>query len=117
MVTPGLVPLFRTYWEYFVSEETNPFTENFAAVISPYALDPSNAVAAHKPAVLSQQVYSLTMSGDPMEFLLCHPTLGFDPGDDPGRLGLVHSISQYDTHIDRPTSPGTRRHLGHEATS
>ena len=112
MVTPGLVPLFRTYWEYFVSVETNPFTENFAAVISPYALDPSNAAAAHKPAVLSQQVYSLTMSGDPMEFLLCHPTLGFDPGDDPGRLGLVHSISQYDTHIDRPTSPRDKEAFG-----
>ena len=35
MVTLGLVPPFRTYREYFVSEEMNPFTDNFAAVMSP----------------------------------------------------------------------------------
>ena len=43
MVTPGLVPPFKTYQEYFASEETNPFTDNFAAVMAPYALDPANA--------------------------------------------------------------------------
>ena len=50
MVAPGLVPLFKTYQEYFSSEETNPFTDNFAAVMAPYALDPANAAAAHEPA-------------------------------------------------------------------
>ena len=45
------------------------------------------------------------MSGDPTAFLLCHQTLGFDSGDDPGRLGLVHSISRYDARIGRPASP------------
>ena len=45
------------------------------------------------------------MSGDPKAFLLCHPTLGFDSGDDLGRLGLVHSISRYDARIGRPASP------------
>ena len=73
--------------------------------MAPYALDPSNAVAAHEPAPLARQVYSSTMSGDPTAFLLCHLTLGFDSGDDPGRLGLVHSISRYDACIDRPASP------------
>ena len=73
--------------------------------MAPYALDTANAAAAHKPATLSRQVYSSTMSGDPMSFLLCHPTLGFDPGDDPGRLGLVHSISRYDARIGCPASP------------
>ena len=53
MVTPGLVPPFRTYREYFASEETNPFTEKFAAVMAPYALDPANTMAAHEPAVLA----------------------------------------------------------------
>ena len=50
-------------------------------------------------------VYSSTMSGDPTVFLLCHPTLGFDSGDDPGHLGLVHLISRYDARIGRPASP------------
>ena len=45
------------------------------------------------------------MSSDPTAFLLSHPTLGFDSGDDPGRLGLVHSISRYDARISRPASP------------
>ena len=90
MVTPGLVPPFKTYREYFASKETNPFTDNFAAVMASYALYPANAMAAHEPAALSRQVYSSTMSGDPMEFLLCHPTLGFDSGYKPGRLILVH---------------------------
>ena len=105
MATPGLVPLFKTYREYFASEETNPFTDNFAAVMAPYAIDPANAAAAHEPATLSRQVYSSTISGDPTTFPLCHPTFGFDPGDNPGRLSLVHSISRYDTRIGRPTSP------------
>ena len=105
MVKQGMVPPFRTYQEYFASEETNPFTDNFAAVMAPYALDPANAAAAHKPAALSQQVYSSTMSGEPTAFLLCHPTLGFRPGDNPGRLGLFHSISLYDACIGRPASP------------
>ena len=105
MVTPGLVPPFKTYREYFASEETNLFTDNFAAVMAPYALYPANATAAHEPAALAQQVYSSTMAGDPTAFLLCHPTLGFDSGDDPGRLSLVHSISRYDARISRPASP------------
>ena len=61
MVTPGLVPPLTTYQEYFASKETNLFTDNFAAIMAPYALDPANAAAAHKPAALSWQVYSLTM--------------------------------------------------------
>ena len=73
--------------------------------MAPYALDPANAVSAHEPAALAQQVYSSTMSGDPTAFLLCHPTLGFDSVDDPGRLSLVHSISRYYAHIGRPASP------------
>ena len=105
MVTPGLMPLVKTYREYFASEETNPFTDNFAAVMAPYALDPANAAATHEPAALARQAYYSTMSGDPTAFLLCHPTLGFYSGDDPGRLGLVHSISRYDARIGRPTSP------------
>ena len=52
------------------------------------------------------------MSGDPTAFLLCHPTLGFDSGDDPGRLGLVHSISRYDARIGRPTSPWDYKAFG-----
>ena len=31
--------------------------------------------------------------------------LGFDYGDNPGRLSLVHSISRYDACIRRPASP------------
>ena len=112
MVTPGLVPPFRTYREYFASEETNPFTDNFAVVMAPYSLDPDNAAAAHEPAALACQVYSSTMSGDPTAFLLCHPTLGFDSGDDPGRLGLVHSISRYDARIGRPASPWDEEAFG-----
>ena len=105
MATPGLVPPFKTYREYFASEETNLFTNNFAAVMAPYALDPTNAAATHEPAELSRQVYSSTMSGDPTAFLLCHPNLGFDPGNDPSRLSLVHWIIRYDAHISRPASP------------
>ena len=73
--------------------------------MAPYALDPANAAAAHEPAALSRQVYSSTMSGDPTAFLLCHPTLGFDSGDNPGRLGLVHLMIRYDARIGRPASP------------
>ena len=105
MVTSGLVPPFRTYREYFASEEANPFTDNFAAVMAPYALDPANPAAAHEPDALARKVYYSTMSSDPTALLLCHPTLGFDSGDDPGRLGLVHSISRYDARIGRPASP------------
>ena len=45
------------------------------------------------------------MSGDPTAFLLWHQTPGFDPGDNPGRLSLVHLISWYDARIGHPTSP------------
>ena len=79
--------------------------DNFAAVMAPYAIDPANATAAHKPATLSRQVYSSTMSGDPTAFLLCCPTLDFDPGNELGRLSLVHLISRYDARISRPASP------------
>ena len=102
MVTPGLVPPFKTYREYFASEETKPFTDNFVAVMAPYALDPANTAAAHKPAALAWKVYSSTISGDPTSFLLCYPTLGFDSGDNPVQLGLVHSISRYDACIGLP---------------
>ena len=53
MATPRLVPSFKTYREYFASEKTNLFMDNFAAVMVPYALYPANAAAAHKPAALS----------------------------------------------------------------
>ena len=56
MVTPGLMPPFKTYREYFASEETNPFTENFVAVMVTYALDSANTAAAHEPAALARQV-------------------------------------------------------------
>ena len=72
--------------------------------MAPYALDPANATAAHEPAALSRKFYSSNMSDEPMEFLLCHTNLGFDPGNDPGRLGLVHLISRYDARIS-PASP------------
>ena len=72
--------------------------------MAPYDIDPANAAAAHEPAVLSRQVYSLTKSGDPTAFLLCHLTLDFDPGDDPSRLSRVHLISRYDTWMGRPAS-------------
>ena len=62
MVTPGLVPPFRTYREYCVNKETNLFTDNFVAVMAPYALDPANAAAAHEPATLARQVYSPGMT-------------------------------------------------------
>ena len=58
METPRLVPPFKTYREYFAKEETNPFMDNLAAVMTPYALDPANATAAHEPDALSRQVYS-----------------------------------------------------------
>ena len=58
MVTPGRVPPFRTYRDYFSSEETNPFTDNFAVFMAPYALDTANAAVAHEPAALARQVYS-----------------------------------------------------------
>ena len=112
MAKPGLVPLFKTYRDYFASKETNEFTENFAAVMAPYALDPANVAAAHKPAALSRKIYSSTMSGEPTAFLLCHSTLGFDPGDDPGRISLVHMISRYDTRIGRPASPWDNEAFG-----
>ena len=112
MVTPGLVHPFKTYQEYFASKETNLFTDNFAAVVAPYALDPANAAAAHEPAALARQVYSSTMSGDPMAFLLCHPTLVFDSGNDPGRLSLVHSIIRYDARIGRPVPPWDEEAFG-----
>ena len=70
--------------------------------MAPNALEPANAAAAHEPTALARKVYSSTMSDDPTAFLLCHPTLGFESGDDPGRLGLVHSISRYDARIGRP---------------
>ena len=54
MATPGLVPQFKTYRECFASDETNLFTDNFVAVMAPYALDPVNAAAAHEPAALSR---------------------------------------------------------------
>ena len=80
--------------------------------MAPYALDPANAAAAHKPAALSRHFYSSTMSGKPTAFLLCHPTLSFDPGNDPGRLGLVHLISRYNARIGRPASPWDDKSFG-----
>ena len=112
MATPGLVPLFKTYGEYFANEETNPFTDNFSAVMDPYALDPANSAATHKPAALSRNFYSSTMSSDPTDLLLCHTTLGFDPGNDHGHLSLVHLISRYDAHIGRPSSPWDNKAFG-----
>ena len=112
LVTPGLVPPFRTYRENFASKDTNPFTDNFAAFMAPYALDPANAAASNEPAALARKVYSSTMSGDPMAFLLCHPTLGFDSGNNPGRLGLILSIIRYDACIGRPASPWDDKAFG-----
>ena len=62
-------------------------------------------MAAHEPAALAWQVYSLTISGNPTSFLLFRLTLGFDSGDDPSRLGLVHSLRRYDARIVCPASP------------
>ena len=73
--------------------------------MAPYALDLANAAAAHETAALARQVYSSTMSGDPTASLLCHSILGFDSGDDPSRLSLVHSISRYDARIGHPAFP------------
>ena len=112
MATPGLVPPFKTYREYFASEETNPFRDNFAAVMPPYAIDPANAAAAHEPAALSRQVYSSTMQGDPTAFLLCHPTLDFNPGNNPGRLSLVQLISRYDARIGLLAPPWDDKAFG-----
>ena len=52
------------------------------------------------------------MSGDPTAFLLCHSTLGFDSGDDPGRLGLIHSINRYDARIVCSASPWDDKSFG-----
>ena len=106
------MPPFKTYREYFASKETNLFTDNFAAIMAPYALDPANAAAAHEPAALSRQVYYLTMLVEPLAFLLCNSTIGLDPSNDTGRLSLVHSISRYDAHIGRPASPWDNKAFG-----
>ena len=39
---PDLVPPLAAYREYFAREETNPFTNGYAAVLAPYAIDPTN---------------------------------------------------------------------------
>ena len=117
MATPGLVPPFKTYPQYFASEEMNPFRENFAAVMAPYAIDPANAAAAHKPAALYRQVYSSTMPGDPTAFLLCHPTLDFGLATTPAASARSTRSAGMTPGLAALPPPGTRRHLGRKATS
>ena len=56
MATPVMVPLIKTYREYFASTETNPFTDKFAAIMAPYAIYPTNAGDAVEPTALYMQV-------------------------------------------------------------
>ena len=55
---PDLVPPLAAYREYFAREETNPFTNGYAAVLAPYAIDPTNANAAPTPAIIFRQIYA-----------------------------------------------------------
>ena len=117
MATHGMVPPFKTYLEYFASEETNPFTDNFAAFMAPYDIDPDNAAAAHEHATLYWQVYSSTMLGDPTAFLLCHLTLGLTLATTPAASAWSTRSAGMTPGLAAPPPPGTTSHLGREATS
>ena len=99
---PDLAPPIRTYRAYFSRPETDPFGGNYAAVLDPYQVDPLNAAAAPTPASVAQQIYAASQQGDPTAFLLWHATPGLAMDWDPGRISLLHSVSQYAIRMGRP---------------
>ena len=55
----GLVPLATTYQGYFSHAETDTFCGNCAAILEPYAIDPTASVAATAaPANVARLIYA-----------------------------------------------------------
>ena len=67
---PDLAPPIRTYRAYFSRPETDPFSDDYTAVLDPYRVDPMNAATALTPASMAQQIYAANQKGDPTAFLL-----------------------------------------------
>ena len=62
---PDLVPPLTTYREYYARDKTNPFTDDYAAVLSPYAINPTNTGAATEPRLIALQIYAAAHRGEP----------------------------------------------------
>ena len=67
-----------------------------------YNIDPMNAAAAQTPASVSQQIYMASKQIYLTAFLLWHATSGIDEDQDLGSISLIHSISYYASHEQRP---------------
>ena len=49
-----LALLIRTYRAYFSRPETDPFSDDYAAILEPYPVDPLNAASVPTPARVAQ---------------------------------------------------------------
>ena len=99
---PDLAPTICTYRAYFFRPEKDPFSGNYEAVLDPYRIDLMNAAAALTPVRLLQQVYAASQQGDPTAFLLWHATPRLAEDRDPGRVSLLHSVSNYTRRMVTP---------------
>ena len=97
-----MVPPLTTYREYFARDETNPFTDDYVSILSPYAVNPTNTTASPEPRQISWQLYAAAHEGDLTAFLLWTGTPGVIAADDPGRIHLLHSVSQYVPRLGQP---------------
>ena len=101
---PDLAPLIRTYREYFSKPETDPFGDDYAAVLDLYQVDPLNAAAAPTPASVTQQIYAASQQVEPTAFLLWHATPRLVADQDPGCMGSARQ-----TNCVRRKSSSSRR--------
>ena len=99
---PNLVPTIFTYRAYFSSPETDPLYGGYEAVLEPYRIDPMNAAATQTPAIVSQQIYTVSQQEDPITSLLRHATTGLAEYWDPVHISLLHSVSYYASWMGQP---------------
>ena len=96
------VPMLRDYMSHFSATENDPFVGNYAAVRVPYEIDvlvPSNAPV---PADVSRKIYS-TRGDAPTAFLLWMKIPSMAANVEPGRIVLLHSVSQFASRLGHPT--------------
>ena len=95
------MPLVRDYMSHFDASENDPFNGDYKEILAAYLIDVAAPKNALGPADVARQIYAA--SGVALTALLFWLTTpGLNPDEDPGRIVLLHSISQLSIRMGRP---------------
>ena len=85
---------------HFTAAKKYPNDGNYKYALSPYLIDVAAPTNAPGPATVARQIY-VTFGDAQTDFLLWLATTGLNSENYPGRIVMLHSVSQFVIRLGR----------------